>query len=562
MPTGAASTHLPAASAPMIWHGWGDPAQRHGLSPTVAAFLTAELGGLGPTSPPVPITSVRLPPSRLTEAQREALAAIVGPDQVHVDPRTRLEHAGGRSTPDLLRRRSGEAANAPDAVVTPDGHAEVVRLLAACAHLDLAVVPFGGGTSVVGGVEPDRQARPAVIAVALHRMDRLLHLDAVSGLARFEPGIRGPAAEARLRAEGFTLGHYPQSYAYLSLGGAVATRSAGQASTGYGRIDDLVTGLRCATPVGELTLRHGQRSAAGPDLRALLIGSEGSLGILTEIEVRVRPAPEVEHYEAFVAPSFASGAATLRHLAQAEAAADVTRLSDAEETRALLAQAGGWQTTALQRYLTVRGMAQPCLLVLGWEGSRAEVTRRRAHTRRLLRRRRLAAIGTPAGRAWAAGRFSAPYLRDDLLDRGILVDTLETATTWAELGGLYRSLRASVADTLADRGTPGLVLTHISHLYPTGASLYLTWLARQEPGATLAQWQAVKTAATEAIVANGGTVTHHHAVGRDHRPWLGREIGPVGVAALRAVKAALDPTGICNPGVLLPPADGPEPPRG
>lgn len=553
MPSGPRSTDLSPPASAMVWHGWGDPDRRHPLSPRAEAFLTTELGSLERHTAPVDLDSVEVAPGRLSDRQRSALEAVVGREQVRDDHRTRVEHAGGRSYPDVVRRRRGDAVAAPDAIVLPADHDEVSQLLTVCTDERIAVVPFGGGTSVVGGVEPVRGDFEVVIALDLSRMDRLLALDEVSGIAVFEPGVRGPRAEQLLRERGFTLGHFPQSYAYLSLGGAVATRSAGQASTGYGRIDDLVVGLRCATPMGELRVGHGARSAAGPDLRALLVGSEGTLGILTELSLQVRPAPATEQYEAYIAPSFASGAATLRALMQTGAAADVTRLSDEDETRTLLAQAGGWQTSALHRYLDVRGIQRPCLLILGWEGSVDDVARRRAHTRSVLRGRRAASIGGAAGRAWARGRFDAPYLRDELMDRGVMVETLETATSWSQLGGLYQAVRAAVADTLRGRGTPPLILTHLSHLYPTGASLYLTWLAQQESGAELEQWRAVKRAAGDAIVANGGTITHHHAVGTDHRDWMDAEVGRVGLAALRAVKEELDPAGILNPGKLLPP---------
>jgi alkyldihydroxyacetonephosphate synthase len=444
-------------------------------------------------------------------------------------------------------------SSAPDAVVRPARTGQVAAVLAVCAEHRVAVVPFGGGTSVVGGVEPDRGTLTAVVALDLGALDRLVALDAVSGIATFEPGIRGPRAEAALRQRGFTLGHYPQSYAYATLGGMVATRSAGQASTGYGRIDELLVGARCATPAGELVVGHGARSAAGPDLLALLAGSEGTLGVLTEVSLRVRPLPETERYEAWALPSFAAGAAALRVLAQRGVAADVTRLSDETETRLSLAQAGGWQPAALRRYLGLRGMPRPALLVLGWEGRRRRARGASGRHARRPGRRRAVPLGAPVGRAWAASRFAAPHLRDPLLAHGVLVDTLETASSWRRLGPLYLAVRAALHDALAARGTPPVVLTHISHLYPTGASLYLTFLARQQPGAELEQWQAAKQAASAAIVAAGGTITHHHGVGRDHRPWMADEVGTLGVAALAALKHRLDPVGILNPGKLLPP---------
>jgi alkyldihydroxyacetonephosphate synthase len=561
MPTRPSSTELPVSSEPMIWHGWGDPGQRHGLPDGAEAFLADRIGELGGPTPPVALEDVRVGPSALTEAQRLALAEVVGAASVRDDHRTRVEHAGGKSYPDLVRRRAGEAVAAPDAVLLPADHDEVARLLAVCVSERIAVVPFGGGTSVVGGVEPERGPFDALVSLDLSRLDRLLHLDEDSRIAVFQPGLRGPHAEALLRERGYTLGHFPQSYAYATLGGYVATRSAGQASTGYGRIDDLVVGVRCATPEGELRLGHGAGSAAGPDLVSLLTGSEGTLGVLTEVALRVAPAPEVELHEAWVAPSFASGAATLRALVQAGVAPTITRLSDEEETATALAQQSRARTAALRRYLGLRGIETPCLMILGWEGTERRVERDRAATHEVLAERRLVRLGRRAGASWAKGRFQGPYLRDELMDRGVMVETLETAASWQRLGGLYLAVRRALQDTLEGRGTPPLVLCHVSHLYPSGASLYFTWVARQEHGAVLDQWHAAKRAASDAIVANGGTITHHHAVGTDHRAWMHDEVGPLGVAALRAVKERLDPVGILNPGKLLPLGPGDTLPR-
>jgi alkyldihydroxyacetonephosphate synthase len=552
MPPHPRSTELPPSTEPMIWHGWGDPGQRHGLQEGAEAFLAERIGGLGEPTPPVALEDVRVGPSALSDEQRRALTEVVGPAVVRDDHRTRVEHAGGKSYPDLLRRRQGDAVAAPDAVVLPASHDEVLRLLAACVEHAVAVVPFGGGTSVVGGVEPERGGFSALVSLDLSRMDALLDLDEESGIATFQPGLRGPHAEALLRERGWTLGHFPQSYAYATLGGYVATRSAGQASTGYGRIDDLVVGARMATPSGELRAGHGAGSAAGPDLLALMTGSEGVLGVLTEVRLRVRRAPEIELHEAWVAPSFASGAATLRALVQAGVAPTITRLSDEDESATALAQQKGLKTVALRRYLGLRGIDRPCLVILGWEGTRAGVERERAAAHELLGDRRLVRLGRSAGSSWARGRFQGPYLRDELMDHGVMVETLETATSWSRLGELYLAVRGALSQTLADGGTPPLVLCHVSHLYPTGASLYFTWIARQRPGAELDQWHEAKTAASDAIVAHGGTITHHHAVGTDHRAWMTDEIGDLGVEVLRGVKDRLDPRGICNPGKLLP----------
>ena len=549
------SVMRPVSDTPMVWHGWGDPLRRSGLPPTAETFLAASIGGMGMPHQPVALADVRLGESALSPERTAALVAAVGAEHVRTDRVTRVAHAGGKSYPDLVRRRAGDAVAAPDAVVLPADHDQVQAVLSCCATAKVAVVPFGGGTSVVGGVEPERGGFDALIAVDLSRMAALVEVDAESLTATFQPGIRGPHAEALLRAEGFTLGHFPQSYEYATLGGYLATRSAGQASTGYGRFDEVAIGARCATPAGELRVGSATSTAAGPDLLELVAGSEGTLGIITELTVRIHRAPEIEDHRAWAVSSFEDGASLLRDLIQSGVAPDIARLSDEYETRTSLAQAPAPQSAALRRYLSARGMRHPCLLVLGWEGTQTSVRRGRRLALHVLRRHRTVALGRVVGAAWANSRFSAPYLRDDLLDRGVMVETLETATRWSQIDQLYRAVRDALAQSLASRGTPALVLCHISHLYLTGASLYFTWVARQEPGAELEQWRAAKTAASDAIVRNGGTITHHHAVGLDHRPWMRDEIGDLGIEVLRAVKGVLDPAGVLNPGKLIPPVE-------
>ena len=538
----------------MRWWGWGVDGHDGPLPGRGAALLRAELSpGRPPAArrPPVALDQVVLPEPELSAPARAALVAAVGAEHVLDDHPTRVLHAAGRSYPDLVRLRTGALEVAPDAVVAPAGRAEVAVVLEACAEHGVAVVPFGGGTSVVGGVDAVRGGHHAAIALDLRRLDHV-DLDARSLLATFGAGTLGPAAERALAARGLTLGHHPQSFEFSTVGGWVATRSAGQASTGYGRIDALVRGVRLTAPAGEVVAPPFPATAAGPDLRQLVVGSEGTLGVITEATLRVRPAPAARHHEAWALPGFAAGSEALRALAQAGAAPAVTRLSDEEETRFNLAMAGR-AGQALSGYARARGQRRPCLLICGHEGTEDGVRAGRRAAARILRRHGAVALGPAPGRAWAQGRFHGPYLRDELMTQGLLVDTLETAATWSGLLEAYRGAGAALRRTLAARGTPALVGCHISHVYPTGASLYFTYLARAEPGAELEQWRAAKAAASDALVAAGATITHHHAVGRDHAPWLGAEVGELGLELLRAARARLDPDGIMNPGKLVMP---------
>jgi len=527
----------------MSWWGWGTPDERPDLPASARRWLSDATGWRARATPRV--RTITPPPPGFPDAVLRALTDGFGADRIALDDDARLRHAGGKSYLDLIRRRSG-TARFPDAVLCPGTPDEVQRMLRFCAEEGIAVVPFGGGTSVVGGVEPEYGGFPLLVALDLARLDRLVDLDVESQTATLQAGLRTPAAEKLLATEGFTLGHAPQSAEFATIGGYAATRSAGQASTGFGRFDDLVVGLRVETPAGTLNLGRAPRSAAGPDLRQLMLGSEGAFGVITEATLRIRKIPEVQRYEAYSFPSFADGLAAIRTLVQDRVAPDVVRLSDVDETRANLALAG----TGLpaRTYLRARGHSAGCIAIFGWEGRQGVTEIRRQLAMQAIRPQHGIRLGTGPGEAWRRDRFAAPYLRDLLLDVGLLVETVETATSWSRLPALHEAVRGALADSLHRP----LIMSHISHAYPAGASLYVTVLADRDDADPIGQWERAKAAASKAIVAAGGTITHHHGVGRDHREFMTDEVGELGVAALRAVKQTLDPAGILNPGKLLP----------
>ncbi len=438
--------------------------------------------------------------------------------------------------------------------MAPGAAAALAALLAHCARESIAVVPFGGGTSVVGGVAPLRGEHRAVIALDTSALCDVVALDRDSSTVTVQAGMRAPALERYLAPHGLTLGHFPQSYEYVSLGGCAATRSAGQASTGYGAFEKMVLGLRMATPTSEVALAPMPATAAGPGLRQLVVGSEGTLGVISELSLRVRPAPREHVYVGMFFETFAAGVAAFRAIAQEHVLPDVARLSDEHETRMSLALAGsgGLKRRLGDAYLGMRGYRDGCLAILGFEGGADDVNYRRGRALAIAHGFGGISVGRSPGEAWRAARFAAPYLRDDLLTHGVMVETLETATQWANVPALHDHVDEAIAGALAERSTPGFVMCHVSHVYETGASLYFTFLARQLADDEIGQWRAVKSAASEAIVEGGGTITHHHAVGRDHAPWMEREVGEAGLRALAAVKSELDPTGIMNPGKLAP----------
>lgn len=533
-----------------VWWGWGRDRDRPALGPAERALLAEWVGPAEPAER-VGLDAVNLPePRPLPEDVVSAAGGIGAVSAAHED---RVRHAAGMSYPDLVRIRAGAPTDAPDAILVPASAEAIGATLAACARRRVAVVPFGGGTSVVGGVEPLRNGFEALVSLDLAAL-RGFGLDERSRVATLGAGLRGPEAEGLLAARGFTLGHFPQSFRYATIGGFAATRSAGQASSGYGRFDELVGSIRMQTPEGPIATPDSPHTAAGPLLREVLLGSEGTFGVITDVGARVRAAPEVGCYEGWFAASFEAGIEIARNLAQGEALPDVFRLSDRDETRISVALSGleGLRRKALEGYLGLRRRRDGCMVIVGWEGEGESVARRRELSAAALRAGGAVPLGRAPGREWERGRYEGPYLRDALLDAGIMVDTLETAHTYSHLEHLYGAVRGALVDAMAAEGKPGAVMCHVSHVYGDGASLYFTFLSARKPGAELEQWRAVKRAASEAIIATGGTITHHHGVGRDHAPYMEAEVGERGLAALAAVKERLDPTGVMNPGKLLP----------
>ena len=536
---------------------WG----RHGEAPAISAdmaeFLAHEVGVAQPWVESASVTHLDQRTGPVSASLVDLIARareIVGAGHVHLDPQLRLRATTGGSYTDYANLRSGAQVDLPDAVISPADHQQAQQLIEAADATRIVVVPWGGGTSVVGGL---RLTGPR-IALRTDRMQDMFDLDSQAGLVTVGAGMTGPRLEALLAPRGFTLGHYPQSWEQATIGGYVATRSAGQASTGFGRAEDMVAGLRVATPRGEWSIGRAPASADGPDLTRLMIGSEGRLGVITEVTLRLRRRPTHQRYEAMAFPTMAAGIAAFREMAQTGISADVMRLSDAAETATALRQSAptGALGQAFATYLRSRGITERhgCLAILGWESTRRTLLgSRRNAAWDVLRGFGAVSLGRNAGESWRRNRFQAPYLRDALLDHGYLVETLETAGTWSQLLPIRDSIHAALVHSLSDATTTPYVMTHISHVYETGASLYTTVLAVADQSSPVSQWARAKQVVTDSIINAGGALTHHHAVGRDHAPWLASQVGEIGLGVLQAVADQLDPRGICNPGVLIPP---------
>ena len=527
------------------WNGWGDDAIDYPVPHSATRFLEQRIGA-GHGKPSARLADVvatiapsRLPPHPLADR----------------DPEARLRHARGQSLPNWIAMRSGRIGTVPDGVARPTTREQVRELLDYATHTGVRLIPYGGGTSVVGHVDPPAGDAP-VLTVSMARCNGLLRFDEISQLATFGAGVAGPDLEAQLRARGFTLGHFPQSFEYSTVGGWIATRSSGQQSLGYGRIEQLFAGGRVEAPAGTLELPPYPASAAGPDLREIVLGSEGRLGIITEATLRVSPLPERERFYAVFLPAFADGLAAVRELVQARLPLSMLRLSTAVETETTLRLAGHERLIqALERVLAMQGAGpEKCMLLLGFTGRKSLVTSARKDAIAIAGAHRgMRAGGAVVGKQWQRSRFRVPYLRNALWDAGYAADTLETATRWSQLPRLVQAVEAALEHALTEGGERVHVFTHLSHFYPDGASLYTTYLFRlaADPDETLHRWQALKGAASRAIVAHGGTISHHHGVGTDNAPYLAAEKGELGMHVLRDLCARFDPGGLLNPGKLV-----------
>ena len=526
------------------WNGWGLRTVSYPLSPEARRFLAERLGEGRPTRDASWKTVVgSVPPSRLP-----AHPLVI------TEPEHRALHARGQSFPDWIALRSGHLGQFPDGVAYPATGSDVRDLLAYARASGVRAIPYGGGTSVAGHINPLAGDAPT-LTIDMSHMQSLRDLSEKSRLATFETGVSGPILEAQLRAHGYTLGHFPQSFELSTLGGWVATRSSGQQSLGYGRIEHLFAGGRMESPAGTIDLPPFPASAAGPDLRAIVLGSEGRLGVLTEATVRITPVPERQEFHTLFFGNWERGMEATRHIIQAGLPMSLLRLSSPEETATMLALAGHASiVNALKGYLSLRGVgAEMCMLLLGFSGRAPLVEASKKEALDLAREHRGVHVGTLLGKQWHKSRFRTPYLRNTLWEMGYAVDTVETATTWDRTPALKVAVEKALRTALANTGERVHVTTHLSHLYTTGSSVYITFLFRiaSEPEETLRRWQALKSAASEAIVAHGGTISHQHGVGTDHLPYLQAEKGALGMAALREVAATFDPSGIMNPGKLF-----------
>jgi alkyldihydroxyacetonephosphate synthase len=551
--------------AAMKWWGWGleELSFSHADKPGFGPYLKEHIG-LDPdriAQRPVAFESLDIPAPVLGDALRAALAAAVGADGISTDPMDRVVHARGKSLRDLMRQRRGDLGRVPDVVVRPADEAQVQAVLAAALEADAVLIPFGGGSSISGSLEAPAAEERTVISVDMARLDRVLSLDETSRLARVQAGVFGPHLEQQLGARGFSLGHFPDSFTHSTLGGWIATRSSGMQSDRYGDVADLTRAVRVVTPAGVLATRPVPSASTGPSLREMILGSEGRLGVITEATVHVHRVAASRIILGYLFPSWNEGLAAMQEISASEAAPSITRVSDGPETRFSFSTrktptpVDRVKSAALRQYLARRrgfDVSQMALSFIGYEGSEQHVAFQRKQVGRIVARHGGLGIGAGPGVLYDQKKFDTPYIRDWLLDRGAIGDVSETAAPWSALPGVYDAVNAAGHGAFDALGIRGYLMCHLSHSYHGGACLYFTFAfmpsGRREP---LEEYDTVKSAVQQAFVDAGATLSHHHAVGTEHAPWLEQDVSAPGAAMLRALFAGVDPGANLNPGKIV-----------
>jgi len=548
----------------MKWSGWGDDdvSFTHEDKPALGPFLlrALDLDVTRGAARPAAFDGLSVPEPSLSPDLSAALAEAVGGGSVSTDRLDRVVHARGKSLRDLVRHRRGDLGRLPDVVVRPADEDGVAAIMRAALDADAVLIPFGGGTSISGSLEAPAQERRTVISLDVSRLRRVLAVDAASGLAQVQAGAFGPDLERQLNAQGWTLGHFPDSFTHSTLGGWIATRSSGMQSDRYGDIADLTRAVRVVTPSGLLVTRPVPHTSTGPSVREMVLGSEGRLGVITEATVHVRRVPERRVILGYLFPTWADGLAAMQAIAASEAAPSVTRVSDASETGFSFATrkdpsvVDRLKSRALTTYLRRRrgfDVDAMCLSFVGYEGSHGHVAEQRKAVGRIVGRHGGLCIGASPGELYDQKKFDTPYIRDFLLDRGALADVSETAAPWSRLPTVYDTVMAAAHGAFDELGVRGYIMCHLSHSYHAGACLYFTFAFK--PSARdggLAEYDLVKSAIQQAFMDSGATLSHHHAVGTEHARWLEQDISAPGVAMLQALFTGVDPGSNLNPGKI------------
>ena len=525
------------------WNGWGRTDYIYHFADSAKAFVEKKVGK-GEKIADADLESVikKVPKSRLPENKLYSF-----------DPEARICHARGQSLPDWIAMRYGTVNKFPDAVATPTNKEEIETILSLAKKGHFNLIPYGGGTSVVGHINIEDDRVPS-LSVDLEKYNQLIHLDEISNTASFGAGVRGPDMKDTLQKHGFRFGHYPQSHEFSTLGGWIASRSVGTQCYYYGRIEHLFLGGLMHTPQGKIEMPPFSASAAGPDLRQFALGSEGRMGIISEATVRISPLPEFEHFYAVFYPDWENGFAALREMVQSRLDVSMLRLLDKFETDSTLQLSGKEKLVTLaDKGLRLIGQGEErCLMLFGITGSFAGARSTLHQMEHIAHQHHGFVEKSFIGKMWFDSRFTTPYLRNNLWESGFALDTLESVFPWSKVAQVKDEIETALFTGLEKENEKLIVFSHLSHMYTDGASLYVTYLFRRSQDAeqTLERWKKLKTAASETIVRNHGTISHQHGVGSDHRPYLPQEKGELGIQAIQNFYHTFDPEGIMNPGKL------------
>jgi alkyldihydroxyacetonephosphate synthase len=547
------------------WWGWGDPKRSYDLSsrPFFWTYLKSQINL--PDKPfffAPKFDDIDIPDCRLSSRLVNQLKNLLGKSQVSISKLDRISHTYGKSYHDLIRVRHKLFRDTPDAVLFSESEEQVEKIIKWAEENKIAIVPWGGGTSVVGGVETVHEPyHNGLIVLEMNRMNSVLHVDKSSLVADVEAGILGPDLENKLQEKGLTLAHYPESFEFSTLGGWIASRSAGQQSTLYGKIEDMIESLRMVTPSGIVNTPSHPAAASGPDQKHLLCGSEGILGVITQARIRLKVIPQQKFYTAYLVSTFDDGIEICRRIIQSGLKPATVRLSDEKETDFVFSlrkkkatKLKNWSQQVSLEFVRKRGFlpGKRSFLLLGLEGDKDEIVYQRKKIDKILVDFKTFDLGEDIAKTWYRHRFENPYLRDILLDYALLVDTFETSTEWNNVKNLYSTVRKAILNTLHKLKIRGVITAHLSHLYPSGCSLYFIVIATPVVGEEIETWKELKTTASNAIINSSGSISHHHGVGLDHRAWLRQDIGDTSVELLRNLKKQIDPQNILNPKKLLP----------
>ncbi len=548
----------------MKWWGWGNEGvgfhyeDKPGFAPFVLEAVGLDLVNATKASEPS-FAELNVPASTVSAALSKALTAIVGAKYISTDDKLRVVHTYGKSLRDLVRIRGNAILRAPDVVVYPADEAEVLAIVAAAVKANAVIIPFGGGSNIAGSLEPLPTEKRTVISLDLGRLREVIEIDEQSGLARIQAGSQGPDLEAQLNAKGWTIGHFPDSFTHSTVGGWVATRSSGMQSDKYGDIADIARGLRVARADGLLVLRALPSTSSGPSVREMILGSEGRLGVITEVTVQVHRIPAKRDVYAYFFPNWEAGIAAMSEISESDAAPSITRISDARETAFTLAtskerhgfdkfMAGTVLPWIMGLVWGKQNLDQICISFIAYEGSVEHAKRQRKLVERIIRKHKgLTIIGTGPGILYDQKKFDTPYIRDFLLDMGAAGDVSETATPWSSINQVHDAAYAAAQAAYDEIGIKGWIMSHMSHSYHSGACLYFTFafVFKNDP---IAEYNLLKNSIQQSFVDNKATISHHHGVGVEHSPWLEDDISTEGVAIMRGLFTASDPGSNFNPG--------------